>query len=104
MIKEVQPKTNLRNVIVSNIKDFFPGFLSTLYTCQREERGRQGRTSLKKTIHWLHLLKKYSGKKPPAVEVKPTDRAVFLYTGGTTGVSKGAVSKTQQPCRKHASR
>jgi len=91
MIKEVQPKTNLRNVIVSNIKDFFPGFLSTLYTLVKEKK-EGDRVSLRPGDYsLLELLKKYSGKKPPALEVKPEDRAIFLYTGGTTGVSKGAV-------------
>ena len=91
MIKEVQPRTNLRNVIVSNIKDFFPGFLSTLYTLVKEKK-EGDRVSLRPDDYsLLDLLKKYSGKKPAVVEVKPEDRALFLYTGGTTGVSKGAV-------------
>jgi len=93
MIKEVQPKTNLRNVIVSNIKDFFPGFLSTLYALVKEKK-EGDRVSLRPGDYsFLDQLKKYGGKKPPAVEVNPEDRALFFYTGGTTGVSKGAVLK-----------
>jgi len=93
MIKEVQPKTNLRNIIVSNIKDFFPGFSSTLYTLVKEKK-EGDRVALRPEDYlFVELLKKYSGKKPPAIEVKPDDRALFLYTGGTTGVSKGAVLK-----------
>ncbi len=91
MIKEVQPKTVLKNVIVSNIKDFFPGFLSLLYTVAKEKK-EGDRVEIAKEDHtFTGLLSKYAGKKPPAVEVSPFDRAVFLYTGGTTGVSKGAV-------------
>lgn len=93
MIKEIQPKTNLRNVIVSNIKDFFPGFLSTLYTLAKEKKEGDRVALSPEDYSLVALLKKYSGKKPPAVEVKPEDRALFLYTGGTTGVSKGAVLK-----------
>ncbi len=92
-IKAVQPNTNLRNIIVSNIKDFFPGFLSILYTLAKEKK-EGDRVALRPEDYLLvDLLKKYSGKKPSTVEVKPEDRALFLYTGGTTGVSKGAVLK-----------
>jgi len=38
IIKEVQPQTNLKNVIVTSIKDFFPGFLSFLYTVAKEKK------------------------------------------------------------------
>ena len=91
MIKEVQPKTALKNVIVSNIKDFFPGFLSLLYTVAKEKKEGDRVEIAKDDNAFTGLLSKYAGKKPPAVEVSPFDRAVFLYTGGTTGVSKGAV-------------
>lgn len=93
MIKEIQPETKLKNIIVSNIKDFFPGFLKFLYTVVKEKK-EGDRVSLMTGDHsFTELLAKYKDQVPPVVEVKPEDRAIFLYTGGTTGVSKGAVLK-----------
>ncbi len=91
MIKEIQPKTNLKNVIVSNIKDYFPGFLRFLYTVAKEKKEGDKVEIAKEDYSFTELISKYSGKKPPQVQVAPSDRAVFLYTGGTTGVSKGAI-------------
>jgi len=91
MIKEIQPNTNLKNVIASNIKDYFPGFLSFLYTVAKEKKEGDRVEIEAEDYKFTDLIKKHEGKKPPAVEVLPEDRAVFLYTGGTTGVSKGAV-------------
>jgi len=91
MIKEIQPKTGIKNIIVTNIKDYFPGVLKTLYTIVREKK-EGDRVSLAKEDHlFTDLIKNNRGKKLPKVKVSPEDRAVFLYTGGTTGVSKGAV-------------
>ena len=38
MIKELQPQTGLKNIIVTNIKDYFPGMLRFLYTVAKEKR------------------------------------------------------------------
>ena len=93
MIKEIEPKTNLKNIIVTNIKDYFPGMLRFLYTVAKEKK-EGDRVELAAGDHsFTGLIEKYAGKKPPAVEVKPEDHALYLYTGGTTGVSKGAVLK-----------
>jgi long-chain acyl-CoA synthetase len=93
MIKEIQPETSLKNIIVSNIKDFFPGFLSLLYTLAKEKKEGDRVNILPGDYSFTDLLVKYKGKVPAAVDVKADDRAIFLYTGGTTGVSKGAVLK-----------
>ncbi len=91
MIKEVQPKTDLKNIIVSNIKDYFPGMLRILYSLAKEKK-EGDRVTLSGSDHsFTELISKNAGKEPPKVDVKPNDRAVFLYTGGTTGVSKGAI-------------
>ncbi len=90
-VKEVQRETNLKNIIVTNIKDFFPGMLRTLYTLAKEKK-EGDRITLQPGDHtMLDLINANRGKKAAAVEVKPDDRAIFMYTGGSTGVSKGAV-------------
>ena len=91
MIKEIQPNTNIKNVIVSNLKDYFPGFLSFLYSVAREKKEGDRVELAGEDYSFNELIGKYTGKTPPAVDVSPDNRAVFFYTGGTTGVSKGAV-------------
>ena len=91
MIKDIQPNTSIKNVIVANIKDYFPGFLGFLYTVAKEKKEGDRVEIAAEDYKFTDLIKKHEGKKPPAVEVLPQDQAVFLYTGGTTGVSKGAV-------------
>ncbi len=91
MVKEVQPKTDVKNVIVSNIKDYFPGFLGFLYTVAKEKKEGDRVSISGEDYSFTDLISKHSGKEPPQVELAPEDRAVYLYTGGTTGVSKGAI-------------
>lgn len=91
MVKEVQPRTNLKNVIVSNIKDYFPGFLSLLYTVAKEKKEGDRVSIASEDYSFTELISRHAGKTPPQVDVAPSDRAVYLYTGGTTGVSKGAI-------------
>jgi long-chain acyl-CoA synthetase len=93
MIKDIQPKTDLKNIIATNIKDYFPGMLSFLYTVAKEKKEGDRVEIAAGDYSFTDLIKKHAGQKPPAVEIKPEDRALFLYTGGTTGVSKGAVLK-----------
>lgn len=91
MIKEIQPKTRLKNIIVTNIKDYLPGGLKTLYTVFREKNEGDRANLAKKDHLFADLINNKRGEKLPEVKVWPEDRAVFLYTGGTTGISKGAV-------------
>ncbi|MGM0689200.1 MAG: long-chain-fatty-acid--CoA ligase [Bacillota bacterium] len=91
MVKEIQPNTNIKNVIVSNIKDYFPGPLNFLYSATREKK-EGGRVKVAgEDYSFNELIRKNAGKTPPSVDISPDDRAVILYTGGSTGISKGAV-------------
>lgn len=90
-IKQIQPQTNVKHVIVTNIKEYLPPLGRFLFTLAREKKDGHA-IEKRPEDHWLQdLLARYAGKKAN-VEVLPEDRALFQYTGGTTGVSKAAVS------------
>jgi long-chain acyl-CoA synthetase len=91
-IKEVQPKTKLRKMIVTNIKEYLPPVLRVLFTLAKEKKGGH-RVTLSGGDVWLQdVLKQYAGAPAPKVNVGPEDIALFQYSGGTTGLSKAAVA------------
>ena len=93
-IKSVQPKTRIRTLIVTNLKETLPPFLRLLFTLTREKKGGfRIEGGLQSGDLWLqHLLKKYAQARRPQVEVGPEDVCLFQYSGGTTGTSKGAIA------------
>lgn len=92
LIKQVQPETKVQKVIVSNIKDYFPSVARVLFTLAMEKKMGHRLEALQAGDRWLlDVLKQYHGQKP-TVKVTPDDYALFQYTGGTTGVSKGAIA------------
>ncbi|MBV9170711.1 MAG: long-chain fatty acid--CoA ligase [Chloroflexi bacterium] len=83
---------SVKHVIVTNIKDYFPGRLRVLFTLGRERRDGH-RVQLPadgRTYAWSSLLARAS-KVTPQVEVATSDLALLQYTGGTTGVPKAAM-------------
>lgn len=90
--KAVLPKTKIKNVIVTNIKEYMPGFMRLLFTLTREKSGGD-RVQLAPGHLWFQdLLSRYSAAQRPQVEVTSSDPALFQYSGGTTGVPKAAVA------------
>jgi long-chain acyl-CoA synthetase len=84
----VRSQTPVKRVIVAGIREFLPPVLGLLFGLKDKSTlhldGEKGQVS------FSAMLK---GKAPaaPTVPVSPEDVAILLYTGGTTGVSKGAV-------------
>lgn len=93
-IKKAQPKTKIKQLIVTNLKETLPPFLRVLFTLLREKKGGfRIEGGLRDGDIWFQdLLAKYKDAPKPNVEVGPDDTALFQYSGGTTGVSKGAVA------------
>jgi long-chain acyl-CoA synthetase len=90
-IKHVQPRTSLRHVIATNIKDYFPPILKLLFTLVREKRDGD-RVAVTAGDHDLaSLLGRHSGAAAPSVTVTTDDPAVLLMSGGTTGTPKAAL-------------
>lgn len=93
-IKKAQSVTKIKKLIVSNLKETLPPILRVLFTLVREKKsGFRIEGSLAKDDVWMKdLLKENKDANRPAVVIGPDDTALFQYSGGTTGISKGAVA------------
>ena len=83
--------TPVRNLILTNIKEYFPALLRVLFTLAREKREGH-RTTVDRAAGehpFAELVRAETALRP--VDVRPEDTAVLQYTGGTTGVPKGAM-------------
>jgi long-chain acyl-CoA synthetase len=93
-IKKAQPNTKIKKLIVTNLKETLPPLMRMLFTLAREKKGGfRIEGGLKDGDIWFQdLLAKHKNASRPKVDVAPDDTALFQYSGGTTGVSKGAVA------------
>jgi long-chain acyl-CoA synthetase len=89
-VKSIREQTDLRRVIVSNIKEYFPATLKFLFTLTKERReGHRVDISGDAGTFWFaDVLNSATGPSP--VKISPDDTATLIYTGGTTGGPKGA--------------
>jgi long-chain acyl-CoA synthetase len=89
--KQIQSGTKVKQVIVTNIKEYLPGAAKILFTLAKEKKDGHRVEQLGNGDHWFQdVLQRYAGRKV-SVDVQPSDKALFQYTGGTTGVAKGAI-------------
>ncbi|OGN95346.1 MAG: AMP-dependent synthetase, partial [Chloroflexi bacterium RBG_13_50_21] len=93
--KSVQVRTNVNYVIATNIKEYLPPVLRILFTLVKEKKEGY-RVALQAGDIWLaELLKQSESAAKPTVEVRPGDHAIFLFSGGTTGIPKCAIGSHQ---------
>ena len=91
IVKKVRANTPVKRVILTNIKEYFPPVLKLLFTLAKEKHeGDRQDISGEPNTFWLQDLLAKAPEKPSKVDVQPDETACFLYTGGTTGVPKGA--------------
>ncbi|MBM4466760.1 MAG: long-chain fatty acid--CoA ligase [Chloroflexi bacterium] len=91
VIKQIRDKTQLKHVIVAKIKTYLPGLLRFLFTLAKEKKeGHAVDISGDANTHWFQDVLANAPAKPTPVDLDGDDAAVLMYTGGTTGVSKGA--------------
>jgi long-chain acyl-CoA synthetase len=90
-VKRVQPRTALRQVIATNIKDYFPPLLKVLFTLFREKRDGDRISLASGDVFLTALLERHAGARPERAALQPDDPAVLLMSGGTTGTPKAAL-------------
>jgi long-chain acyl-CoA synthetase len=90
-VKSIRGDTGLKRVVVTNIKEYFPGLLKFLFTLSKEKKeGHRVDISGDVDTHWFQDVIRGAPAQPAPVEVTPEDVAMLIYTGGTTGGPKGA--------------
>ncbi|MFX1275448.1 MAG: long-chain fatty acid--CoA ligase [Promethearchaeota archaeon] len=77
-IKKIQMSTRLKHVIITNALDYAPN-------------ANKNPPEISGTLQFVNLIKKYKPNPPKFETNAKEDVAVIQYTGGTTGLPKGAM-------------
>jgi len=90
LVEKVLDKTKVKRVIVTSLKEYMPS--ATAFMGSLLGKIPSLKVERKPNIYFYkELLSKYDAN-PPKVEINPKEDLVALqYTGGTTGISKGAM-------------
>ena len=91
-VQKVLPKTQIKTVIVTNVKDYMSPLLGLLYGLAKEKKSGDKVTLAPGHLKFKDVLQKYLPSQRPKVTVTADDKALFQYSGGTTGVPKAAVA------------
>ncbi len=89
-VQEIRGETLLRRVIVTEIKEYMGIPARWLYALLKERAAGDRVAVAPGDYQWGSLLRG-APETPPSVSVEPDDLALLQYTGGTTGVPKGAM-------------
>ncbi len=87
---ELRSKTKIKEIIYTSIGDYLPFPKNLLFPLVGKKKGLAASVNKADNLYkWKDILSK-SHPNAPQAELTFEDTAMYQYTGGTTGVSKGA--------------
>ncbi len=87
----LRPQTRIRQIIYTSIGDYLPFPKNLLFPFVGKKKKLAADVKSKEEIYkWKELVSRYSPVLPQ-VSISFDDVAMYQYTGGTTGVSKGVM-------------
>ena len=88
---DLRPKTKIKQIVYTSIGDYLPFPKNLLFPLVAKKKKMAADVKDAPDVYkWKDCIAKYS-PNPPAVEIGFEDIAMYQYTGGTTGVSKGVM-------------
>ncbi len=87
-IKPLIDEGKIKKAVICKIEEFLPFPLNLLYPLKKPKVNVEKRNEV---IQWKTVIKYPPSQKRPEINPKE-DVAIFLYTGGTTGVPKAVMS------------
>ena len=90
-LRSVMSSTGLRKVVASSIKEYLSPLKKVLFTLLKEKKDGHSVTLAEGDLRLEDMIKAHLGMPAPDVTTLPTDPALFLFSGGTTGMPKCAV-------------
>jgi long-chain acyl-CoA synthetase len=91
-IKQAQPNTKIKKIVVTNLKEYLPPLLSFLFGLTMEKKGGFRVELAPGDIWFKDLITPHKPAERPKLDIGPDDVAIFQYSGGTTGISKAAIA------------
>ncbi len=91
-VKQAQPSTKIKKIVVTNIKEALPPVMAFLFSLTKEKKGGFRVELASGDIWFKDLIAQHKAEDRPKVEIGPEDTALFQYSGGTTGISKAAIA------------
>lgn len=88
-LKSVQPRTSVKRLIATNIKEYLPWHLRIAYTLLKEKKEGDRIEIAGNDFRLSALLRRFRGSAAPEADTRLDDPAVILMSGGTTGTPKG---------------
>jgi len=91
-IANIKSETSLKRIIVTRLQEYLPATLKLIYPIKSFIEGNRSKVEYgSEVFRFQDLLAAQEEREVFSGEVKNGDTAMFLYTGGTTGLSKGAI-------------
>jgi long-chain acyl-CoA synthetase len=88
---DLRPETQIKQIVYTSIGDYLPFPKNILFPLVGKKKGLAAKVKPAEDLYqWKQLQVQYS-PNPPRVDLTFEDVAMYQYTGGTTGVSKGVI-------------
>ena len=88
---DLRPKTKVKHIVYTSIGDYLPFPKNLLFPFVGKKKKMLADVKAAENVYkWKEVIAKYP-PNPPQTDIGFEDVAMYQYTGGTTGVSKGVM-------------